>query len=256
MNVGHHKALFWDGRAPTLEQQVLQPLVDPREHGFANIDQALSILRADPDYQVGFAKAFPKDKQAIQAPNLATALSAFVKSLVSAQSAIDRYVLLNDTKALSAEAQAGYLVFRGRAGCVGCHMLSDDAGTGRVQLTDQKFHQHGAHFYGQEDRMQKLAKDLLKSGTPLSDLRKDRMAELGVLGRFLVSGQISDVGAFKTPTLRNISKTGPYFHDGSVASLETAVDRELLIPGSEIRISPEDKRLLMVFLRALDDDPK
>jgi cytochrome c peroxidase len=144
LNVGHHRAFFWDGRVPSLEQQVLEPLTNPDEHGFAKLGDLLTRLREQAPYRAAFSKAFAMPgAEAIRAETVAAALAAFVHTLVSPESAIDRFVLKGDKSALGAEARAGLELFRGRAQCASCHLLNDDAGTGRVQLSDQQFHARG-----------------------------------------------------------------------------------------------------------------
>lgn len=252
LNVGHHRAFFWDGRVPSLEQQVLEPLTNPNEHGFTKLSDLMSRLREQALYMAAFNKAFAvPGTDAIRAETIAAALAVFVRSLVSPESAIDRFVLKGDKNALSAEARAGLELFRGRAQCASCHLLNDDAGTGRVQLSDQQFHAHGQLVYP----MQAAVRSRLAAGTRVADFAKTNPREASSFGRFMVTGSVEDAGAFKTPSLRNVALTAPYFHDGSAETLEQAVDRELLGKTSEIKLSAAETRQLIAFLRALIDDP-
>ncbi len=251
LNVGHHHAFFWDGRAPTLERQVLEPLTNPDEHGFARIEDLLNKLRAEPTYRDAFTRAYAQaGAPAIRADTVAAALAAHVRSLVSPESAIDRFVLKGDKNALSADAQAGLALFRGRAQCSACHALADDAGTGRVQLSDQQFHAHGNHVYP----MQNAVRGRLAAGQTRADMAKANPAEASALGRFMVTGVVEDAGGFKTPSLRNVARTAPYFHDGSAATLEAALNRELLGKTGEVLLSATERQQLLAFMRALDDD--
>lgn len=256
LNVGGQPSFFWDGRRTRLEDQVLDPLVNPIEHAFADPGQVLAVLRASPAYRAAFKKAYPAARaDPVQTQNLATALAAFVRTLKSPESAIDRFLLRKDASALSAEARAGFEVFSGKGQCVNCHSLKPDPTTGRVLLTDQAFHAHSAAFYGMHNALERSAQRILSQGKPLSQAALDDPRGTDVLGRFMVTGQLSDVGAFRTPSLRNVARTGPYFHDGRVATLELALEQELLGPGSDqLPLSPADKRALLAFLRALDDD--
>lgn len=252
LNVGHHRAFFWDGRATSLEQQVLEPLTNPNEHGFSKLGELLTRLREQAPYKAAFNKAFAMPgTEAIRAETVAAALAAFVRSLVSPESAIDRFVLKGDKTALNAEARAGLELFRGRAQCASCHLLNDDAGTGRVQLSDQQFHAHGQLVYP----MQAAVRSRLAAGSRPADFAKANPGEASSFGRFMVTGSVEDVGAFKTPSLRNVALTAPYFHDGSAETLEQAVNRELLGKTSEIKLSAAETRQLLAFLRALVDDP-
>ena len=258
LNVGQQTSFFWDGRRTRLEDQVLDPLVNPLEHALADQGQVLSTLRANPEYRKAFAAAFPATRpDPVQTENLSIALAAFVRTLVSPESAIDRFVVKKDNAALSPDARAGFQVFTGKAQCVSCHSLKPDSASGRVLLTDQSFHAHGASFYGMHQSLDRMAKQVLAKGKPLSDVARDDPQGTAGLGRFMVSGALADVGAFRTPSLRNVAKTAPYFHDGRVTTLELAVEQELLSQGSEQRLlSPEEKRVLLVFLKALNDDTR
>ncbi len=252
LNVGHHRAFFWDGRVPSLEQQVLEPLTNPNEHGFSKLGELLTRLREQAPYRAAFNKAFSMPgTEVVRAETVAAALAAFVRSLVSPESAIDRFVLKGDKNALDAEARAGLELFRGRAQCASCHLLNDDAGTGRVQLSDQQFHAHGQLVYP----MQAAVRSRLAAGSRPADFAKANPGEASSFGRFMVTGSVEDVGAFKTPSLRNVALTAPYFHDGSAETLEQAVNRELLGKTSEIKLSAAETRQLLAFLRALVDDP-
>ena len=103
--------------------------------------------------------------------------------------------------------------------------------------------------------LEQSAKEMLSRGLPLAGPRQPAQGVDDALGRFMVTGKLSDVGKFRTPSLRNVSRTAPYFHDGRVATLELALEQELVGAGSEqIPLTPEEKRVLLAFLKALDDD--
>lgn len=257
LNVGGQTHFFWDGRRTRLEDQVLDPLTNPLEHAFADQGQVLATIRVNPTYRAAFRKAFPGSAQVepIQTGNLALALASFVRTLKSPESAIDRFLIRNDTGALNADAHAGFKVFSGKAQCINCHSLKPDPTTGRVLLSDQGFHAHSAAVYGMHQVLERAARELLAQGKPLADVSRDDPKSVDVMGRFMVTGKLSDIGAFRTPSLRNVARTAPYFHDGRVATLELALEQELLGAGSEqIQLTAEEKRLLLAFLRALDDD--
>lgn len=256
LNVGNQTHFFWDGRRDRLEDQVLDPLVNPVEHALADQSAVLARLRSNAGYKAAFRKAFPDaEGDAVQSAQLAQALASFVRTLVSRESAIDRFLVGKDTNALSADARKGFDVFSGKAQCVSCHSLTPDSVTGRILLTDQGFHAHGVAFYGMHQALDQKARLLLSEGKPLQDAVLKDPQGVDALGRFMVTGKMSDVGAFKTPSLRNVARTAPYFHDGRVATLELAVNQELLSQGSEQRpLTPEERRVLLVFMRALNDD--
>ena len=256
LNVANQKHFFWDGRRTRLEDQVIDPLLNPLEHAMADQGQILAVLEASPSYKEAFRRAFPTSKaDPVQLEQMASALASFVRTLVSPESAIDRFLVKKDAAALSPDARAGFEIFNGKGQCISCHSLKPDVTSNRVLLTDDDFHAHSAAFYAMHQALDASAKDVLTRGKPLADVARDDPQGVDALGRFMVTGKLSDVGAFRTPSLRNVSRTAPYFHDGRVATLELAVEEELLGHGSEqISMSPEEKRVLLTFLRALDDD--
>ena len=256
LNVGNQPSFFWDGRRARLEDQVLDPLVNPLEHALADQRQVLAAIAANPASVKAFQLAYPgAPATTISTEHLAQALAAFVRTLTSPESAIDRFVLRKDNAALSADAQAGFAVFSGKAQCTSCHSLQPDKTSGRVLLTDQEFHAHSATFYGMHQSLDQAARLILSTGQPLAEAARFDPRGADSLGRFMVTGKLADVGAFRTPGLRNVARTAPYFHDGRVATLELALEQELLGQGSEpIPLTPQEKRVLLAFLRALDDD--
>ncbi|MDF3935624.1 cytochrome-c peroxidase [Pseudomonas citronellolis] len=171
----HFSQLFWDGRAGSLEQQALMPIVDPLEMAFT-LDPLLTRLREHTDYPRAFATAF--GTEVISAERLGQALAAYQRSLVPRRGALDRF-LLGDSQALSDSQLRGLDLFRGKARCLNCHQ--------GAALSDDQFHNLGLTYYGRkyED-----------------------------LGRFRVSGRAEDVGAFRTPSLRQVARTGPWMHNG------------------------------------------
>ena len=256
LNVANQRHFFWDGRKTRLEDQVLDPLLNPLEHAMADQDAILTVLSVNPSYKDAFRRAFPgPDADVVQMEKLASALASFVRTLTSPESAIDRFIVNKDTNALSADARAGFAVFSGKAQCISCHSLKPDATSGRILLSDDDFHAHSAAFYAMHQSLNALARDVLTRGKTLADTAREDPQGVDALGRFMVTGKLSDVGAFRTPSLRNVSRTAPYFHDGRAPTLELALDQELLGHGSDqISITPEEKRVLMTFLKALDDD--
>ncbi len=213
------RAFFWDGRAATLEEQVLLPIQHPKEMD-ADLPSVIERLRADATYRRQFGEVFgrPPDASA-----LSYALATYVRTILSGASDYDRFVA-GDATALSPEAQLGLRLFRGRAHCTRCHSGSN--------FTDEDFHNTGVSW-----------------GHRPYDA-----------GRAVVTGVPEDTGKFKTPTLREVARTAPYMHDGSLATLEEVVDfynrggndnpfrdREL----RPLKLTAEEKRALVTFLRAL-----
>lgn len=184
-NAAGHFAQFWDGRAKDVEEQATKPILNPSEMALPNDKACVAVLRSIPEYEQLFKKAFPEAKDAVTYENVGKAIGAFERKLVT-PSRWDKY-LKGDKNALTAEEKAGFNKFFD-TGCIACHT--------------------GA--YGGGAMYQKLG--LVK---PYPN-QKDQ-------GRFEVTKQDADKMMFKVPGLRNVEKTAPYYHDGSIATLEEAV---------------------------------
>jgi len=219
-NAVYRNAFTWDGRAGTLEEQVLRPIENPLEMDLP-LAQLLSRVRAEPSYRRDFRRAFGTDPtpQAI-----AWALAAYLRTLRSGDAPIDRY-RAGDTTAISPAARTGFELFIGKAGCSTCHV--------GPLFTDGDFHNTGVAW------------------------RDGRFVDVG---RGAVTGRAEDMGRFKTPSLRNIARTPPYMHDGSKRSLEEVVDfydaGGQPNPGLDtfiqpLRLTHTEKLDLVAFLRAL-----
>ncbi len=214
------KSFFWDGRITTLEQQVVQPILAESEMDLT-LEEAVARLSAKSRYRRGFRSAFGRDPNV---QDLAGALAGYVRTIVAGDSPFDRYVF-GDPDALSQQALAGLRLFRGKANCSVCHS--------GPTLTDEEFHNTGVAW---------------RDGEHLDD------------GRATVTGQDEDRGKFKTPTLREVGRTAPYMHDGSLETLEDVVDfysdggRDNPNLDRNIRrldLSDGEKAALAAFLRTL-----
>jgi cytochrome c peroxidase len=206
LNSGFLRVQFWDGRAPTLEEQAKGPL---QTHVEMNSTPKIVVrrLKKIPEYVELFKKAFPGEKDPVTFENVVKAIAAFERTLNTPNSPFQRY-LLGDDSALTKEQKEGMKLFV-KYGCIACH-------NGPV-LSDGQFHK----FKWNED-----------------------------LGRYRVTKNPKDKYMFRTPQLLNVAVTAPYFHDGSVNSLEEAVKimarKEL---GKEL--SNGDVRKIAAFLRSL-----
>ena len=184
------------------------------------IDEAVERLRGTSPYPAVFRETFGRD---VNGTDLGRALAAYVRTIQAGASPYDRYVW-GESDALSPDAQAGLDVFRGRANCTACHVGPN--------FTDEEFHNTGV-FWG---------------GQPYDP------------GRFIVTEVSVDIGKFKTPTLREIARTAPYMHDGSIATLEDVVDfytdggrpNPYLDPALRpLSLTDDEKRAVVAFLRSL-----
>ena len=208
---------FWDGRANSLEEQVLEPIADAREMDFS-VAQALERLAADTALVARFAAAYPGQATPSRF-QLANALASYLRSLQSgSDSPFDR-------EQLGPAARRGRAIFFGKGRCSGCH--------NGPNFSDERFHNVGLDI--------SLASNH---------------------GRALVTGRRSDLGRFKTPTLRQLAYTAPYFHDGRFASLaevvafynrggDRAVGRDLAI--QPLGLNASEQLSLVAFLRGLSD---
>ena len=190
-NAVHQQTQFWDGRATSLEEQASGPIMNSIEMGHS-ASGAVASVQALPEMRQMMVAAYGDDTVTIK--RIARAIAAYEQTLVRGNSPFDRFVFGGDKTALTAEAQRGLELFRGKANCATCHIIGKDS----ALLTDHQFHNLGVGM--------------------------DPTGELTDLGRFKVSGRERDKGAFRTASLRNVAETAPYMHDGSLKTLKEVVD--------------------------------
>jgi cytochrome c peroxidase len=218
MNALLMQTMFLDGRAPTLEEQAKLPIVNPIEMGQPDGVAAANAIANDPEYQRMFMSAYGR------APNyedIARAIASFERTLVFLDAPFDEFVA-GKTNAISPAAQQGWALFNGKGRCVTCHAVNPSNPLG----TDNRFHNIGVaarHKDFEKLAAQALA-TLASSGGPEAVDQLALTSDLSELGRFLISKQRADIGAFKTPQLRNIALTAPYMHDGSMQTLWDVMD--------------------------------
>ena len=130
--------------------------------------------------------------------------------------------LEGDEKAISADAKEGWRLFNEKARCVSCHHMSLSNPLG----TDNRFHNIGVGINAIQHQIPKLAREFLKAEATASEVDKKVLTDkrTSELGRFAISRKLDDIGSFKTPTLRNVAKTAPYMHDGSLATLREVME--------------------------------
>ncbi len=214
-NAALHFVQFWDGRAEDVEAQAKGPILNPVEMAMPDEASVVAVLKSISEYTPLFRSAFPDVEDPITYNNMAEAIGAFERRLVT-PSRFDKY-LGGDMTALNEQEQRGLSLFID-AGCVACHM-----GPGL-----------GGAMY------QKLG--LLKP-YPTQDP-----------GRFEITKNEADRSFFKVPSLRNIDRTAPYFHDGSIATLEDAVKVMAEHQTAKGALSDTEVQDLVVFLRSLTGD--
>ncbi|MCK9606585.1 MAG: SCO family protein [Methylomonas sp.] len=219
-NVGYAQLLFHDGRENSLEQQVWGPLLAHNEMGNPSIGHVVDKIKASADYRGLFEKAFNKG------PSMETigqALAGYQRTLNSADSPFDRWYFGKQSSALSAAAQRGFKLFTGRAGCSSCHGIGEKS----ALFSDQKRHNTGI---GYAESMRKTPEKQRVQVAPGVFVEVDNKSLQGVaetkandLGYYEISQNPADRWAYKTPSLRNVTLSAPYMHNGSLASLKQVV---------------------------------
>lgn len=224
-NAAFSSSQFWDGRALSLEEQAKGPVVNPVEMGMTDLEKAMNRVRAIPGYKVYFEKAF-NEKNPMTTENAAKAVAAFERTMITPNSPYDLFVKGNK-KSLTAKQQSGMKAFAD-LGCVSCHSGSAFNGPTLPEGTGffMKF-----PIFTDNSYVKKYA------------LLKDK-------GRFEVTHNEVDSYQFKVPTLRNISLTAPYFHNGSVATLNEAI-KVMAKVQLNLDISDEKASDIEDFLNAL-----
>ncbi len=217
---------FWDGRAASLQEQAKGPMINPVEMATTH-EAVVAGLKANPGYGKAFAEVYGDDS--IDIDRVADAIAAYEATRLSGNSRWDRYEN-GDKQALDAEQILGRDLFFGKAECAQCHL--------GWNFTDSLFHNLGVGW----------------------DAGAERFADEG---RAAISGNPSETGAFKTPTLRDVSRHAPYMHDGSMATLLETVEHynkggtpnpwlsERVVP---LGLTPEESRALVAFMEALDGE--
>ena len=219
INAAYLHTQFWDGREPTLESQSAQPFLNPVEMGLKDHEPILKIVRSDPEYLALFKQAFGKTGDRITMTEVKQALGTFERTIISGNSPFDRYYFKGEKTAMSPAAIRGLDVYVNQGRCVSCHRIEQT----QALFTDNRFHMIGvsaAQMPQNLDELSAAVQDVKEKGTDIAVLSNPKTSSLG---RFAVTGDLTNIGAFKTPTLRNIELTAPYMHDGSHKTLEEVV---------------------------------
>jgi cytochrome c peroxidase len=193
INSAYSTLQFWDGRAPSLEKQAEGPMANPVEMAHT-LTGVVERVQADASYRDAFKKAWGTDQ--INIDMVTKSIASFERTVLSGNSTFDRFYYGGDKKALSASAQRGLKVFMDPkcGNCAVCHTIEKKY----ALFTDNKFHNLG--------------------------IGADTRGEFVDTGRYSQNKVDSDMGAFKTPTLRNVTETAPYMHDGSMPRLKDVID--------------------------------
>lgn len=218
INAAFYKSQFWDGREPDLEGQSKGPFINPVEAGLPSHQPILDIVRSDPEYKAAFQEVFNVADAKLTMEQVSKAIASFERSIVAGNSAFDRFYFKGDQAALTAQQKRGFQLFLGQGRCVSCHVIEQD----QALFTDNRFHNIGVGINAIQADVPRLAFAFLEAKNKGGDV--DQMVltdkKSSELGRFAVTDGISEMGAFKTPILRNVALTAPYMHDGSLKTLK------------------------------------
>ena len=217
VNAGFHIAQFWDGRAPDLKAQAKGPILNPGEMGMPDEETVMTKLSGMPEYPKMFRAAFPTENKVMTYDNLAEAIAAFERTLISK----DRFDTFQngDLTALNEQELRGLESFIS-TGCISCHNGPTIGGT-----------------------------SYQKVGVMVAYLPDDAED----IGRAAVTGNDAEKFFFKVPSLRNVAKTGPYFHDGEVPTLKEAVSVMAEIQlGKELKTNEVDD--IVAFLNTMSGE--
>jgi cytochrome c peroxidase len=249
LNALYNKTQFWDGRAKTLEDQAALPIINPIEMGQPNLNAAVARIAAFNEYQQAFSRVFGRP---IGGPDLLRAIASYERTLVSFNSPFDRFIA-GDKNAIDAAAQRGWDLFNTRARCNKCHALTETKRDVTL-FTDNDFHNIGIGIIRHNVvALARQAEQLVNSGDAAAIDRAALQTDMSVLGRFLVTKKESDIASFKTPGLRNLLMTGPYFHDGSQQTLWDVMDHYNKGDGLQNPWLDEDIQPLALTEREIDD---
>jgi cytochrome c peroxidase len=238
---------FWDGRAGSLEEQAKGPMVNAVEMGFESHEQAVAVIKGVPEYAARFRTLFGRE---VAIDDVVAAIATFERTVVSGNSRFDRFVA-GEQGALSESAQRGWELWNGKARCNTCHPFGDAT----PNLSDNKFHNIGVAAKNRD--FAALARQAAAEADPA---RLAFHPDFSELGRYVATRQPKDIGAFKTPGLRDVALTAPYMHDGSEATLADVV--EFYDKGGEpnpyldggivpLKLTDQEKKDLVAFMESL-----
>ena len=222
INTGFNDIQMWDGRKSTLEDQAMGPMEASVEMNM-DTDKLFKWINTNKGYKKLFKKAYPDSKE-INADTLSKAMASYERTVVSNNSPFDRWVK-GDAKAMTKQQVNGFKLFNGKGKCEVCHSAPN--------FTENGFHNIGLASWGNKE----------------PDMGRYAQKPIGLMK-----------GAFKTPTLRNITQTAPYFHDGSATNLMDVIDhyskggavKTNLSPNmTQLDLTKQEKKDLVAFMQAL-----
>ena len=249
LNALYNKTQFWDGRVKTLEEQAALPIVNAVEMGHPNLDAAVAQITSVEEYQQAFHRVFGRPPNG---PDLLRAIASYERTQLSFDSPFDRFIA-GDNNAIDASAKRGWELFNTQARCNKCHALMETQRDVTV-FTDNDFHNIGIGIIRHNVvALARQAEQLIKSGDTAAIDRAAIQTDMSALGRFLITKQEKDTASFKTPDIRNVLVTGPYFHDGSQETLWDVMDHYNKGDGLQNPYLDEDIQPLALTETDIDD---
>src|SRR6266567_2686348 len=249
LNALYNKTQFWDGRAKTLEEQAGFPIVNPSEMGHPNLDAAVAQIASVEAYQQAFQRVFGRPANA---PDLLRAIASYERTQLSFDSPFDHFIA-GDNNAIDASAKRGWELFNTQARCNKCHALTETQRDVTL-FTDNDFHNIGIGIIRHDVvALARQAEQLIKSGDTAAIDRAAIQTDMSALGRFLITKKEKDIASFKTPDIRNVLVTGPYFHDGSQETLWDVIDHYNKGDGLQNPYLDEDIQPLALTENEIDD---
>jgi cytochrome c peroxidase len=249
LNALYNSAQFWDGRAKTLEEQAALPITNPSEMGQPSLDAAVAPIAALSEYELAFRRVFGR---AVNGNDLVRAIASYERAQFSFDSPFDHF-MAGEKTAISDSAKRGWDLFNTKARCNKCHALSEDQ-RDPTFFIDQDFHNIGIGILRHNVvALACKAEGEIDSGKLVDVDQAAIESETSVVGRFLVTKKEKDIASFKTPGLRNVLITAPYFHDGSQATLWDVVDHYNHGDGLKNPWLDEDMQPLALSESEIDD---
>jgi cytochrome c peroxidase len=249
LNALYNKTQFWDGRVSTLEEQVALPIVNSVEMGQPNLAAAVAQIATVAEYQHAFQQVFHRPPNG---PDLLRAIASYERTQFAFDSPFDSFIA-GDKNAIDASARRGWELFNTQARCNKCHALTDTQRDVTV-FTDNDFHNIGIGIIRHNVvALARQAEQLINSGDTSAIDHAAIQTDMSALGRFLITKKEKDNASFKTPDIRNVLVTAPYFHDGSQGTLWDVIDHYNKGDGLQNPYLDEDIQPLALTESEIDD---
>ena len=262
LNSAYKTRLFHDGREVSLENQIWGPLLSRHEMANPSVGYVLEKIKKIKDYDGLFEQTF--GKRGVSIETVSMALAQYQRVLVSANSRFDRWYYGKEKTVLTDTEKAGFEIFMGKGQCVSCHLINKK----HALFTDNQWHNTGLGFHESMRKTPPTTRVQLAPGL-FTELDQEIIQSVTAVGRqndlglYEITEDPNDRWKYVTPTLRNISLTQPYMHNGSFSTLEEVIEfydrggikNELLSPLIRpLGLNSKEKQMLIDFLHTLNGD--